>query len=83
VRVTAPQGRVLINCATPDCAGAHMVLDFSGPPPKSVALVEQRYGLPANGAFLLRARPDWAAPSDGGDVSAVATDVALPAQDGQ
>jgi hypothetical protein len=83
VRVTAPQGRVLINCATPDCAGAHMVLDFSGPPPKSVALVEQRYGLPANGAFLLRARPDWAAPSGGGDVSAVATDVALPAQDGQ
>ena len=34
--------------------------------------------LPANGAFLLRARPDWAAPSGVGDVSAVAEDIALP-----
>jgi hypothetical protein len=77
VKVSAPQGPVLINCATPDCASAHMMLDFAGLPPKSLALIEQRYGLPANGAFLLRARPAWSAPSGMGDVSAATEDIAL------
>ena len=79
VKVRAPEGRVTINCATPDCASVNMVLEFAGAPPKSLLLAEQRYGLPANAAFLLKARPDWAVPSGQGDVSVLAEDVAIPA----
>jgi MFS family permease len=80
LEVVEPQGRLVINCATHDCARAHIVLTFAGSPPKTVTLVEQRYGLPPDAAPLLQARPDWAVPSQMGDVSAVMEDVNVPAQ---
>ncbi len=77
VHVAAGKDGVQINCGTPDCASVHMILDFSGPVPASLLLVEQRYGLPPNAAALARARPDWAVPSGQGDMSFIATDVAV------
>ena len=79
VNVKTGAGRVVINCATPDCASTAVILDFAGAPPKSVLLVKQRSGLPPKADFLLRARPGWAVPSGTGDVSAAAVDIAIPA----
>ena len=78
VRVAAPPGEVLINCATPDCARAKVVLSFSGPMPGHLLLVEQHYGLPPAADFLRRARPPWAVPSQQGDMTSVAEDLILP-----
>jgi hypothetical protein len=78
VHVAGGNGSVMILCGTPDCASAHLVLDFSGAVPGSVLLAEQRYGLPASTAKIARARPDWAVPSGQGDMSYVAQDIALP-----
>jgi hypothetical protein len=72
--------RSLINCAGATCATAHVVMIFSGPVAKSVLVAETRYGLPADAAFLLKARPDWAVPSGPGDMSFAAADVAIPEQ---
>ena len=76
--VAVGDGRVLIACGTRDCAAAHLVPDFSGPVPGSLLLVEQRYGLPPNAAAVARARPDWAVPSGQGDVTFIASDIAVP-----
>ena len=81
VRTPASGGEIIWNCATRDCASARVTLDFSGPVPKSLLLVEQRTGLPAKGAALLKARPNWVTPSQMGDVSVIATDVAIPPSD--
>jgi hypothetical protein len=78
VYVAAGSGRTTIICATPDCASAHLGLDFSQPVPGSVLLVEQRYGLPANVAAVARARPDWAMPSGQGDMTLLAEDLTIP-----
>jgi hypothetical protein len=78
VRFAAPVGRVMINCGISDCARVELALEFSGPVPGKVLLVEQRRGLPGKANVLLRARPDWAVPSQGGDVSATVEDVMLP-----
>jgi hypothetical protein len=77
-RMAVLPGRVLINCATRDCARAKLVLEFSGPMPGNILLVEQHYGLPPKADFLKRARPDWAVPSQGGDVTSVAEDMMVP-----
>ncbi|HWY62571.1 MAG TPA: M20/M25/M40 family metallo-hydrolase [Rhizomicrobium sp.] len=77
-KVDAPQGRVLINCTGRDCARARVMLEFSGPMPGRILLAELRHGLPPKADFLRRARPDWAVPSQGGDVSAAVDDVILP-----
>ena len=77
VTVTARDGRTVV-CATPDCASAHILLDFSGPVPASLLLVEQRYGLPQSASGVARARPDWAVPSGQGDMTFIAEDVAIP-----
>jgi hypothetical protein len=71
-------GVVTIRCGTADCAHAPLVLNFSGPAPDSLLLMEQRPGLPPNAAAEARARPDWAVPSGQGDMSFVATDVPIP-----
>jgi hypothetical protein len=78
LRLAAPPGQVLINCATRDCARQQVELEFSGPVPARITLVEQRRGLPPKADFLKRARPDWAVPSQGGDVTSVAEDVMVP-----
>ena len=70
--------RSLISCAGGHCATAHVVLNFTGPVAKSVLVAEERYGLPSDAAFLLRARPYWAAPSGMGDMSFAAADVPIP-----
>jgi hypothetical protein len=70
--------RSLISCAGGTCATAHVVLTFTGPVAKSVLVAEERYGLPSDAAFLLKARPDWATPSGPGDMSFAAADVAIP-----
>jgi hypothetical protein len=70
--------RSLIGCAGGSCATAHVVLNFTGPVAKSVLVAEERYGLPSDAAFLLRARPNWAAPSGMGDMSFAAADVPIP-----
>jgi hypothetical protein len=72
-------GMTSIACAGHDCADAHMVLKFRGAVPKSLMLAEERYGLPADAGFLLKARPDWAAPSGQGDLSLAVADVMVPA----
>jgi hypothetical protein len=78
VHMAAKNGSVAIACSTPDCASAHLVLDFSGPVPGSLTLVEQRYGLPQSASGVARARPDWAVPSGQGDMTFIAEDVAIP-----
>jgi hypothetical protein len=40
--------------------------------------VEQRYGLPPRADFLKRARPDWAVPSQTGDMTSLAEDEMVP-----
>ena len=55
-----------------------MVLEFSGTVPKSLLLAETRYGLPKSAAAIVQARPDWAVPSGQGDMTYIATDVAVP-----
>ena len=77
-RMAAPPGRVTINCATRDCANMRMVLEFNGPVPANVLLVEQRYGLPPRADFLKRARPDWAVPSRMGDMTSLAEEIRVP-----
>jgi hypothetical protein len=78
VHLPAGGGGVTIRCGTADCASAHLVLNFSGPVPDSLLLLEQRPGLPPVAAALARARPDWAVQSGQGDMSFVATDVVIP-----
>jgi hypothetical protein len=78
VHLPARGGGVTIRCGTADCASAHLVLNFSGPVPNSLLLLEQRPGLPPGAAALARARPDWAVQSGQGDTSFVAADVAIP-----
>jgi hypothetical protein len=78
VRQVIREGQVLVACGTADCAGLHMVLEFSGTVPKSLLLAETRYGLPKSAAEIVQARPDWAMPSGQGDMTYIATDVAVP-----
>jgi hypothetical protein len=72
------QGPQFLYCATPDCATARIDLDFAKPPPRSLTLIEERFGLPAKAASLLKARPDWTVSSQQGDVTVLATRIALP-----
>jgi hypothetical protein len=78
LRMPAPSGQVIINCATRDCARAPVSLEFSGAMPGRILLVEQRYGLPAKLDPVKRARPGWTAPFGGGDMTAIAADLMVP-----
>jgi hypothetical protein len=77
-KMDAPPGQVIINCATPDCARVPVSLEFSGSMPGRILLVEQRYGLPAKIDAIKKARPDWAVPSQMGDMTSIADDMMVP-----
>ncbi len=64
------------SCETPDCANATLTL--AGKIPSAFDLVESRHGLPAKGQALLRARPDDAVPSSGGDQTFLVRHVIVP-----
>ena len=65
------------SCATMPAGGVE--LTFSVPIGKSieVSVVDESYGLPAEGAFLLHARPLTATPSATGDVTTITRHVQL------
>lgn len=79
--VTVPaSGRpVQISCGTPDCGSARIVLSFETSAPASLTLIARRRGLPPEGAHLLKARPGWAVPSQGGDATLLARKIEIPA----
>lgn len=77
--IAAPKDRaVTVTCATPDCADAHMTLTVASPGAGQWTLVEQHFGLPKGGEKLLAARPDYAVPYQGGDLTAIASRLAIP-----
>jgi hypothetical protein len=78
LRMPAPPGQVILNCATPGCARVPVVLEFSGAPPGRILLAEQHYGLPHKVDAIARARPPWAAPSQTGDMTVIAEDMMVP-----
>jgi hypothetical protein len=78
LKMPAPPGQVVINCATPDCARVPIVLEFSNAVPGRILLVEQHHGLPAKLDAIRRARPEWAVPSQTGDITAIAGDAMVP-----
>jgi hypothetical protein len=78
LRVPAPPGQVILNCGTPDCARVPVVLEFSDSVPGRVLLVEQHRGLPPKLDAIKRARPDWAVPSQAGDMTQIAEDMMVP-----
>jgi hypothetical protein len=78
LKMPAPPGQVIINCATPDCARVPVMLEFSNGVPGRILLVEQHYGLPARLDAIKQARPSWAVPSQMGDTTAIAGDAMVP-----
>jgi hypothetical protein len=77
--VDASGRSVQISCGTPDCGSARIVLSFETPAPASLTLIARRRGLPPQGARLIKARPAWAVPSQGGDVTLLAQKIEIPA----
>jgi hypothetical protein len=65
-----PAGTILA-CVTDDCRNATFVLTFADSKPVTVTVGEQQYGLPADGAKLLAARPRNAIASQSGDTTIV------------
>ncbi|MEI9993245.1 MAG: M20/M25/M40 family metallo-hydrolase [Rhizomicrobium sp.] len=65
-----PYGTV-IACMTDDCRGKSVTLVFASRKPVGVTLGEQHYGLPADAARLVAARPATAVPSQSGDTTIV------------
>jgi hypothetical protein len=79
VAVTPPSGTdIAITCA--DCRRARLTLDLDSSQAMPLRLEAMWRGLPKDGANLLKARPDWAVPSQFGDLSIVARDVEMPAR---
>lgn len=80
--VTTPvPGRGLsITCGTPDCTNRQITLELDSSEPVDLTLYAYRHGLPPDGAKLLKARPSWAVPSRGGDITAWAAKIAIPAR---
>jgi hypothetical protein len=77
--MVAASGRgVQISCGTPDCGSARIILSFETAAPASLTLIARRRGLPPEGAKLLKARPAWAVPSQGGDVIVLARKIEIP-----
>ena len=73
-------GPVSITCGTPDCAATRIVLTLDSPDAFNLMLIVYARGLPPEGASLLRARPDWAVPSRGGDRTVWMAKIAIPAR---
>jgi hypothetical protein len=80
ITVPAPQRRVSIVCATPDCGTAQMTLKLGSSAATTLTLLSLKQGLPPDGAKLLKARPATAVASQGGDQTVLATTVAIPAR---
>ena len=78
--IQASEGRVTILCGTPDCATARMTLRLASSEPVSLSLLAQRRGLPPEGAKLLKARGNDAVPSQAGDRTILAAEIAIPAR---
>jgi len=57
----------LIGCASRDCAGETVSLEFGSRSDISLPIAEQRYGLPVFAAKLVAARPANTIPSQTGD----------------
>ena len=70
---------VSITCSTPDCTKARIILKLDSSQPFDLSLIAYTRGLPPEGDKLLKARPAWAMPSQGGDRSLFATKIAIPA----
>jgi len=73
-------GALSITCGTPDCADKKIALELDSSDPVELTLVAYRHGLPPEGATLLHARPSWAVPSRGGDLSIRAAKIEVPAR---
>jgi hypothetical protein len=80
--VTTPisGGALSITCGTPDCASQKITLALGSSQPLELILYAYRHGLPREGAKLLKARPSWAVPERGGDITAWAEKIAVPAR---
>jgi hypothetical protein len=61
----------IIACVTDDCRTAAITLTFAARKPVTLTLGQQHYGIPADGARLVRARPATAVPSQNGDSTIV------------
>jgi hypothetical protein len=73
VPVSGAPRRLLISCASPGCRNATVILTRNQTGPFTLLLSEQRYGLPAGGEKLLKARGDLATPSQFGDGTELVT----------
>ena len=80
ITTAVPEGPISITCGTPDCANKHITLELGSSEAFDVTLVAYARGLPPDGAKLLKARPVWAVPSQGGDRTALAAKIAIPAR---
>lgn len=67
-----------VICASPDCGHARLKLRISASSPITLTIIVQRRGLPLKGRKLLQARPAYAAPSQSGDQTLLASDVTIP-----
>jgi hypothetical protein len=75
----APNSRdTIIGCLTADCRNAAITFDLSTAKPFDILVGERRFGLPPQGAKLLKARPDTAVPSQMGDGTILISKLHIP-----
>jgi hypothetical protein len=72
-------GYQAFRCAGPACDGLTLELHLATSAPFAVLIVDATPGLPPGGEDLIRARPETAVPSGGGDVTLIANRVVLAA----
>ena len=78
ITTPAPQKTLSITCSTPDCAKARIILRLGSAEPFDLTLVAYARGLPPEGDKLLKARPVWTVPSQGGNRTVSAAKIAIP-----
>jgi len=78
ITTPAPEKNLSITCSTPDCAKAQIILRLGSSEPFDLTLVAYARGLPPEGDKLLKARPVWAVPSQGGNRTLLAAKIAIP-----
>ena len=71
-------GNTIIGCLTSDCRNAVITLDIGSKKPFDIFLGERRFGLPPDGAKLLKARPATAVPSQMGDGTVLVSMLEIP-----
>jgi len=76
--IPAPEKTLSITCGTPDCARTRMILQLGSSEPFDLTLAAYFRGLPPEGDKLLKARPVWAVPSQGGDRNTLAAKIPIP-----